>query len=249
MENGYLSRPADHPLKRRHHVAVMLLAMTSGALDAIGFLGLGGVFASVMTGNLVLLGLSAGSRNAALAAHAVVAVSGYVVGVTAGVRVAGDRSPTCTTGWSRRVNAVLAFELGLVVAFAIGWELARGKPSTPSQLALIGIAATAMGLQSAAVRASTGAGTSTTYLTGTLTDVVATLASGRAWRLEWTGVAVLAAALVGAVLAGTAVVEVSTLAPIVPLLALIVGLVIGRSLTTGARGGTPPSGATRTGAA
>jgi uncharacterized membrane protein YoaK (UPF0700 family) len=106
-----------------------------------------------------------------------------------------------------------------------------------------------MGLQSAAVRASTGAGTSTTYLTGTLTDVVATLASGRALRLEWTGVAVLAAALVGAVLAGTAVVEVSTLAPIVPLLALIVGLVIGRSLTTGARGGTPPSGATRTGAA
>jgi uncharacterized membrane protein YoaK (UPF0700 family) len=248
MENGSPSRTADHPLKGRHHVAVMLLAMTSGALDAIGFLGLGGVFASVMTGNVVLLGLSAGSRNASLAAHAVVAIFGYVIGVTVGVRVAGDRAPTRTTGWSKRVSAVLDFELGLVLAFAIGWEFARGKPSTPSQLALIGIAATAMGLQSAVVRVATGVGTSTTYLTGTLTDVVATLASGRALRLEWTGVTVLAAALVGAVLAGTAVVERSTLAPIVPLLALVGGLVLGRTLITGERGGTPPSGATRTGA-
>jgi uncharacterized membrane protein YoaK (UPF0700 family) len=107
--------------------------------------------------------------------------------------------------------------------------------------------ATAMGLQSAAVRASTRAGMSTTYLTGTLTDVVATLASGRALRVEWTGVAVLAAALVGAVLAGAAVVERSDLAPIVPLVALVAGLVIGRALVTGAHGG-PQSGSTRSGA-
>ena len=133
----------------------MLLAVTSGALDAIGFLGLGGVFASVMTGNMVLLGLSAGARNGLLAAHAVVAISGYVIGVTAGIRVAGDRSPTGTANWSRGVNAVLTIEFGLVVVFAIGWESARGKPTSASQLALIGIAATAMGLQSAAVRAST----------------------------------------------------------------------------------------------
>jgi uncharacterized membrane protein YoaK (UPF0700 family) len=225
----------------------MLLAMTSGAFDAIGFLGLGGVFASVMTGNVVLLGLSAGNRNGLLAAHAVVAISGYVIGVTAGVRVAGDRPPTGTADWSTAVNAVLAIEFGLVVVFAVGWELARGKPTTPSQLALIGIAAVAMGLQSASVRASTRAAVSTTYLTGTLTDVVATLASGRALRLEWTGVGVLAAALIGAVLAGAAVVERSSLAPIVPLVALMGGLVIGRALVTGTPGGPQP-GSTRSGA-
>lgn len=237
MENRSPGHPADHPLTPQHHVGVMLLAMTSGALDAIGFLGLGGVFASVMTGNLVLLGLSAGTRNGLLAAHAAVAISGYVIGVTAGVRAAGDRSPIDAAGWSTVVNAVLAIEFGLVVVFAIGWELARGRPTTPSQLALIGVAATAMGLQSAAVRVSTGAGVSTTYLTGTLTDVVATLASGRALRLEWTGVAVLAAALVGAVLAGTAVIELSGLAPIVPLITLMGGLAVGRSLITDGRGG------------
>jgi len=58
-------------------------------------------------------------------------------------------------------------------------------------------------------------------------------------------VAVLAAALLGAVLAGTAVVEWSAVAPIVPLVALIGGLAIGRTLITGARGGSPSSGATR----
>ena len=225
----------------------MLLAVTSGALDAIGFLGLGGVFASVMTGNMVLLGLSAGTRNGLLAAHTVVAISGYAIGVTAGVRVAGDRSPTGTANWSRAVHAVLTIEFGLVVVFAIGWELARGKPTSPSQLALIGIAATAMGLQSAAVRASTPGAVSTTYLTGTLTDVVAALVTGRAFRLEWTGVALLAAVLVGAAVAGAAVVERSSLAPIVPLVALVVGLVVSRGLVTGSPGG-PQSGPTRSGA-
>jgi uncharacterized membrane protein YoaK (UPF0700 family) len=247
MENGSPIRREEHPLVPRHRVALMLLAMTSGALDAIGFLGLGGVFASVMTGNLVLLGLGAGTRNGILAAHAAVAISGYVIGVTAGVRVAGDRSPTGTGNWSTTVNAVLAIEFCLVVVFAVGWEIARGKPTTPSQLALIGIAAAAMGLQGAAVRASTRAAVSTTYLTGTLTDVVATLASGRALRLEWTGVGILAAALIGAALAGAAVLERPVLAPIVPLVALIGGLVIGRALVTSSPGG-PQSGSTRSGA-
>ena len=61
--------------------------MTSGVLDAVGFLGLGGVFASVMTGNLVLLGLSGGTRDRSLAVHAAVAIGCYVVGVAVGTRV------------------------------------------------------------------------------------------------------------------------------------------------------------------
>ena len=214
--------------------------MNSGALDAVGFLGLGGVFASVMTGNLVLLGLSAGSRSSTLFAHAAIAIAGYILGVTAGVRLSGDRCETCTAGWSRRVNAVLAVELGLVVAFSIGWEFAGGRPTTPSQLALVGLAATAMGLQSAAMRVVIGRGASTTYLTGTLTGVVATLASGRSLHKEWRNVVALAAALVGAALAGTALVERSTLAPAVPLLVLMGAIFVGVTLTTTAGAEPPP---------
>ena len=40
--------------------AAMALAATSGATDAIGYLTLGHVFTSAMTGNLVLLGISLG---------------------------------------------------------------------------------------------------------------------------------------------------------------------------------------------
>ncbi|MGA2837911.1 MAG: YoaK family protein [Acidimicrobiales bacterium] len=243
MENRSPSRPEGHPPQRRHHVAVTLLAMTSGALDAIGFLGLGGVFASVMTGNLVLLGLSAGTRNSALAAHAAVAVSGYAIGVGAGARVVWDRSDIPTQGWSRRLHHVLVVELVLVVGFSIGWELTVSRTSTSDQLVLIGIAATAMGLQSATVRAWTGAATSTTYLTGTLTGVVGAVAAGRPLRQEWAGVAVLAAALVGAALAGVALAERSALAPVVPLVTLVGVLVIGRTLVADAGAATSADGA------
>jgi uncharacterized membrane protein YoaK (UPF0700 family) len=219
-----------------------LLAMTSGAFDAIGFLGLGGVFASVMTGNLVLLGLSAGTRKGVLGAHAVVAISGFVLGAAVGARVVHDRSATVGPLWTRRLHAVLAVELFLVVAFSIGWEVARGHTSTPAQLALIGTAAVAMGLQSAAIRASTGMETSTTYLTGTLTGVISTLARGRPLRGQWTGVAVLVAALVGATLAGVTLTERSALAPAVPVVTLVGALVVSRTLVAGRGAGAPAEG-------
>jgi len=239
--------PPRHPTGRtgpgRHRVAVLLLATTSGALDAIGFLGLGGVFASVMTGNLVLLGLSGGTRDGSLAARTAVAIGWYVVGVAVGTRVARAGHPSGGRGWSRGLQWVVAVELVLVVSFTVGWEVARSTPGTPAQLVLIGMAATAMGLQGAAIRASTGTGTSTTYLTGTLTGVVATLAAGRPLREEWEGVAIILAVLAGAVLAGTALTERSGLAPLVPLVALAAALVVARRLV--AARPTRPTGPAR----
>jgi uncharacterized membrane protein YoaK (UPF0700 family) len=83
---------------RRHRVLATLLAGTSGALDALGFLALGGVFASVMTGNLVLLGLGAGTRNGGLAVHAVVAIGGYSLGVAIGAARPGARRSRTPSG-------------------------------------------------------------------------------------------------------------------------------------------------------
>jgi len=53
MEGNPTNAADEHTSSRRHHALVLYLAITAGALDAIGFLGLGGVFASIMTGNLV----------------------------------------------------------------------------------------------------------------------------------------------------------------------------------------------------
>jgi uncharacterized membrane protein YoaK (UPF0700 family) len=63
------------------HTCGLLLTVAGGGLDAICFLGLGGVFARVMTGNMVLLGLSAGHRNTTLAAHAAHAAHAALVGL------------------------------------------------------------------------------------------------------------------------------------------------------------------------
>jgi uncharacterized membrane protein YoaK (UPF0700 family) len=68
---------------RRLDALVAILAMTAGATDAISFLGLGGVFSSVMTANLVLLGLGAGQQNGPLAVHAGAALTGYIVAALA----------------------------------------------------------------------------------------------------------------------------------------------------------------------
>ena len=133
-------------------------------------------------------------------------------------------------------------ELVLVGGFAVGWELTRSGTSTTAQLVLVALAATAMGLQGAAIRAAFSTGVSTTYLTGTLTGVVMALASGRRLADEWTGVAVLAAAFTGAALAGTALYERSALAPVVPLIALAGARVVGRTAPGGESPLTPDRG-------
>ena len=225
------------PTPERHRTTVLLLAATSGALDAVGFLGLGGVFASVMTGNLVLLGLGVGARNGSLATHAVVAIAAYVVGVVAAVRIARTRP-----GAPFRSRPVLLVELVLLVGFTVGWELAHGRPGIPVQLVLVGVAACAMGLQGAAVRESTGGGLSTTYLTGTLTGVVTALASGRSVREASTGGTVLAASLAGAVVAGLVLMASRAWVPIVPLAALAGALVAGGGQVAAAGDAAPDPG-------
>ena len=244
MDHVPPSLPSGLPSQRRHHALVALLAVTSGSLDALGFLALGGVFASVMTGNLVLLGLGAGTRSGSLSAHALVALAGYVVGVTVGARATrAGQSPAgrsmVAPGWSRRLHALVAVELALVVAFAVGWETVRSRHSVVAQLVLIALAAGAMGLQSATMRVSTGSSRSTTYLTGTLTGAVMALAGGSRPRDEWPDLTVLAAALAGAVLAGAVLTARSSIAPVVPLAALVGALLVGRTLTAAVDVGPP----------
>ncbi len=67
---------------RRPDALVAILAATAGATDAISFLALGGVFSSVMTANLVLLGLGAGQQNGPLTLRAGAALTGYIVGLS-----------------------------------------------------------------------------------------------------------------------------------------------------------------------
>jgi uncharacterized membrane protein YoaK (UPF0700 family) len=79
-------------------VIAVLLTFCSGATDVASFTRLGDVFASVMTGNIVLFGLSLARGSVSLASHTAVAFAGYVIGVAAGTRVAWFHATRVTGG-------------------------------------------------------------------------------------------------------------------------------------------------------
>lgn len=191
-------------------------------MDAIAFLGLGGVFASVMTGNLVVTGIGVADRRWELVWRALVALLGYVVGGAAGSRLAR----------SRGVRTVLAIEGALLVAFVVLWEIPDGKPTGAWAVPLIALASSAMGLRSAAIFDLPGVGVSTTYLTGMLTAMIDdAVTSGRTPRIE-RGIPIFAAIVVGAGIAAWLVVDAPRLAPLFPLAVLIVVMSLARDSLT-----------------
>jgi uncharacterized membrane protein YoaK (UPF0700 family) len=213
----------------------VLLTMGSAATDIMAFTRLGNVFASVMTSNIVFLGLAAARRSGTLAVHAVVSFAGYVVGVAIASRLArhpardGPGSP-----WTPWVLAALAVEAAILTAFTIGWEITGARPAGGPQLVLVGLATIAMGMQSAVVVVLNISGVATTYLTGTLTTLIDAVASpaeasGTArWREANTRRAlVLVALAVGALLAGVLVAAAPAAGPAIPLTTLAAVLLIG----------------------
>jgi uncharacterized membrane protein YoaK (UPF0700 family) len=178
---------------------VVLLTITSGAVNAVSFLALGKVFSSVITGNLVLLGLAATTHSAPEALHAGLGIAGYAAGVLVAAPLAARGSQQTDT-WPASVTATLGVELIVLAAFCIGWELSDGSPHDGGQLALLIVAAAAMGMQSAAVNRL--GQMSSTYLTSTLLGVLAGLATRTKPEGLGRSLGALAAVVVGALAGG-----------------------------------------------
>jgi uncharacterized membrane protein YoaK (UPF0700 family) len=216
-------------LSRARDGLLALLAGTAGCIDALSYLRLGTVFTANMTGNAVLLGIATGQQVAARALHSVAALAGFVLGVLAGAALGGRHQGSGAGGWPPRVTLTLAVELVVLGALAGGWALTSGDPAGSAQYGLVGVAALAMGLQSAAVRQLRVGGVATTYLTGTLTGLLAGLALGSVSRgglLRQAGVvgALVAGAVVGAAVLGVAG-GVAALIPVV-LVAVVVAVAV-----------------------
>ena len=156
------------------------LTVASGAADVASFTRLGGVFTSVMTGNIVLWGLAAARGSLTLFAHTAVAIGGYIVGVIAGTWVAHvathDEAGTDARVLPPHVIWVLVVELTMLAGFTVGWVISGAAPAGWAQFALLTTLAAAMGMQSSAVKDMGLTEVSTTYLTGTLTGLVSSLA-------------------------------------------------------------------------
>jgi len=184
------------PERRLRDTLVVLLGITTGVADATAFLALGKVFSSVMTGNLVLLGVGAASRDPREALRAGLAIAGYVAGVLAGVPIAAR--PGRRRAWPVGVTVTLAAEACVLLTFAAVWELTTRRGA--ASIALLLLLAAAMGMQAAAVQRL--GQMSSTYLTGTLTSVIAGLVTRRRSPGRARDIGVMVAVIAGALAGG-----------------------------------------------
>jgi uncharacterized membrane protein YoaK (UPF0700 family) len=208
-----VSAPQD---STRAHARLALVALTAGtaSLDVTAFFRLGGVFASVMTSNLVFVSVAVVKTEAAFGARCAVAIGSYVAGVALGSAIAPPSGHENRLG-TRPLSLLLTGELAVLVAFTIWWMALDANPVGWARLALLGVIALAMGGQSAAARQLGNPNAGTTYLTGTLTSLVSSLAGGR--RPDAEAIAVLLALLAGAA-AGAGLLDAAPVT--VPLLSL-----------------------------
>jgi uncharacterized membrane protein YoaK (UPF0700 family) len=182
---------------------VLLIALTvaTGLVDAVSYLGMGHVFVANMTGNVVLLGFALSGAAGFSIPASLTALAAFLVGATAGGRwaVAASRHRRLWLSTASAAQAVL------VGAVAIATATGVLRPDGLSQLALLALLGTAMGLQNATARRLAIPDLSTTVLSQTLTGLAAEsrLAGGpnpRPMRRIAAAVAMLTGALVGGAL-------------------------------------------------
>jgi uncharacterized membrane protein YoaK (UPF0700 family) len=234
---------------RQQTLTLIAIALTfgSGANDVASFTRLGGVFTSVMTGNIVLWGLAVARGSLPLASHTVVSIAGYVIGVATGTWIAHgfkaadlEKASRAEAGAAKagddldrasvlpaHVSWVLAAELILLAGFAVGWEITGASPTGWAQFSLLAVLAAAMGVQAAAVREMGLTEVSTTFLTGTLTALVSSLVSpGQDTPHGLRRFGVLIGLAAGASLCGLLVATAAAGVPALPLAALITTIVL-----------------------
>lgn len=205
---------------------VALLAVTTGATDATAFERLGHVFASVITGNLVLLGISAVHAYGTPALLAGCALAGYALGVL--LAAPRDEEDPSHDVWPRTASIGLVVELIVLVAFAVMWEIDGRAPGHGEEVVLLSLCGAAMGVQSASVRRI--GDMSTTYLTSTLTGLVEALAARRWLSHHGRGLAILGTALAGAAAGAAIDINAWRWLPALQLLPLLLVLLRARSL-------------------
>jgi uncharacterized membrane protein YoaK (UPF0700 family) len=146
---------------------LLLLAALAGWIDALSFTALGKVFTSFQSGNLIFLGLAVDEGNAELLVGASVSLLAFLAGTVLGAYLVGRAEVEASE--MRSLVPAFALQCGLLVAFAIGWQV-FGDPTGNSagRIVLVALGAAAMGVQGAAVFALRIPGVVTNAMTATL---------------------------------------------------------------------------------
>lgn len=220
---------------------ILLLAWTSGCLDALSFLALGHVFVANMTGNTVLFGLAIAQGNWSAMLHSLCAMLGFSLGAVLSALLLERNYERSKGKWTPRVVVSLAIEGCLLLLFAIAWPLTKALSQENLLVyALIAVSGLAMGQQSATVVSLDIPGISTTYITGTITTLMTSfgrrlfirtqeppaLANAVDAQIEQQKPARLAAVwltyIIAAIVSGLAALHLAWLAPLLPLAAIVV---------------------------
>ena len=156
---------------RRNVALACTLSALAGYIDGIGFLHLGGLFVSFMSGNSTRLGVSLAQGNWLSAATAVGLIALFVAGAAGGSLIVLGRS-------IYRQSWVLLAEAGLLAFAALGHQF--GYPTFAIAAMVL-----AMGLENAVFQIRGGGGLGLTYVTGALVKVgqlaAAAFTGGRRW--------------------------------------------------------------------
>jgi uncharacterized membrane protein YoaK (UPF0700 family) len=203
---------------------VVLLALLSGATDATAFLALGGAFTSVMTGNMVLVGIAAGTGDRSALGRIAAAIVSYVAGVAACSRIAGQ-ARVGDGVWPSAVTRALAIEFILLAAYAAAWWSLGSDPGQGWDIPLLACNAAALGVQSSAILRFGVGNLSTTYLTGTLTTMIRSLATRQPLHTVTRSATILAGLVLGAAGGAALVTHARPLAPALQLALLLTVLV------------------------
>jgi uncharacterized membrane protein YoaK (UPF0700 family) len=175
---------------RRNILLACALSALAGYVDAIGFLHLGGLFVSFMSGNSTRMGVSLAEGQWASALESLGLIALFVIGAAAGSLIVLGR------GVNRQPLVLLAEAL-LLAGAALAYGVGR------SNVAVAAIVL-AMGLENAVFQIHGGAGLGLTYVTGALVKVgqlvAAALTGGARWA--WAPNLLLWAALVTGALCG-----------------------------------------------
>ena len=155
-------------------VAMAVLTVTAGAVDAISFLALGQVFTALATGNLLFLAFALGGQGSVPVERPAIALAAFIVGVITGsalIRALGQHRwfPTALG-----VESALVAVAGLVALGVAG----IGATNVPHPLVII-LVALAMGLRSAAALRAAIPGMPTQMIQGSLVAVIDTFIARR----------------------------------------------------------------------
>jgi uncharacterized membrane protein YoaK (UPF0700 family) len=185
--------------------SLFALTFATGVVDAVSYLGIGGVFTANQTGNLVLIGFAVGGTQGFSVVRTVLSLVGFAAGAVLAGAIARHWHPRPFI-WMQRVTWTLI--AAFVVVLLLLTQLPEaGDERDPARLVAVGLLAIAMGLLNATVRRLGFRDIPTTVATSTISDLASESRWGGGERGNQRDRALALALMLGGAVAGAVIVH------------------------------------------